>query len=1768
MAQKTDLNVSPYYDDFDEADNFHRTLFRPGFAIQARELTQLQSTLQNQIEKYGNHIFREGAMVVPGQLSFNNKYFTLKLATTFSSETVDPSQYYNATTPVTITGATTGVTAQVIGFTAATSTDQPLLHIDYINTGTDNETIVFADGENISANAGITHTSSYSSGVASATTFTSTYKATVEGQNATDTVANLSSASGPASRVGSAVKIESGVYYIRGHFVTCSEEILVLDPYSNNPSYRVGFTVTETLVTPESDTTLLDNATGSSNFAAKGAHRLKFSLALAKLARTSTSDSNFIQLMDVLDGTVQSLVRNTEYSILEETLARRTADESGDYTVQPFQAEVRECVDNDSIDATGIYQTRSLTSGSKTEDNNTPSSDLLCLRITPGKAFIKGYEVEKLAHTIKDVKKARDFATVNAGVTSFDVGNFSFITNVYGSPDVTPITGETTAFKKLELYDDKITTRGTANGNLIGVAKTRSIEYHSGTAGSTSATFKLFLFDLQPFTKLTLSGIPSPTLLATHTNGGVQLKGATSGATGFVFASGTSNEFVNLTNVVGTFSAGEKLIASDSALTGGLIEVAGGDGSTDITVSEISIKTFADARSVFMEDADSGQDFTADFVLDAAVGEGGSLLLEPGTGEPTGSQIQLETGTNEGTDVIALESREVARLKDTEKNISLFKLPKKVIKTLLTTSNSGASDTQYTIRRQFVGTTNASGVVTFTSGSNETFLAFSEKDYTVSILTAGDGTGAQGDIVSVDGKLSGTGSGSLTITDALILGDSAKVKVTATLLKTSVIQKNKTVNLMKQLKVATGTTDAFGTRPTDITISLGRADVFNLVAVFDSESTSADATAPSLTLTNISGTFTRGEKITGSVSGTKARIIDTSSPMSFVSASGKKFTTADTITGSSSGATATVSAVTDGSIAITRRYTLDTGMRDNFYDIARIVRKTSSPAPTGRLLIVYDYMEHGSGDLMSVDSYTDVALQMRYDDIPQYAATKVDPDAQKPTGLFPLQDTYDFRPRVADIAGTSSTLSTVDEITGNSFNFNSRVFSGTGSSTVDFPKPSSLVQSDFEHYLPKMVSVHLGEYGKFSVFEGNSAENPTLPTVPEIGLKLFEVFLPAYTPDPKKVVVVRKRHQRFTMKDIGKLESRIDHVEYYTALNMLEREAESFEVTDANGLNRFKAGFVVDNFDGHRIGDTVHKDYKNSIDIENNELLPKHHMNAIRLNENNTSDAERTLDGYQKTGSLITLPYTEETIVEQPYATRVERVAAFHTFSWIGEVFLSPDGDEWFETAVAPELVVNVDGNYDAVISAVKNQTGTIWNMWESQWAGVTETDGDFVKDQDGEIVRAIETFSTDTGTTAISSAVLAQIDRESQGSKVISRAMIPFCREKKILFTAHGLKPNTKIYVFLAGFNASSFVTPANSSFSNVASPIKGSQLITSGAGAVQGHLEIPNPKIFGNLQFPTGNLQFRITSSSTNRLNRDPITAAQTIYHANGILETSQETIIATKNAIIVAEDIVETTYRGGNWGHQGGGTQNYDQNDGDGLQAFFDCNGNFVTTYSDTTTVNGCVAGSQTNSTSSSTNASGNSNSDEADDGHGSSAGADDGPGEGAAGLCWIAGTKVLMADRTRKNIEDLVVGDKVLTFAEDDRRWNTPLEAKKITEFTVGLEDIWYLNDTGTSKEEWIIRANGEAARVRWLKVGDEIMSSSGKPITVNRVEAKGTVEPVFNFMTEDNYSYTADDIRTVRGMAVRGQNMLPATGGKSAREAYEITFGRKFDQAVA
>jgi len=79
MPSKTDFNVSPYFDDYDESKKFHRVMYRPAFAVQARELTTQQSITQNQIEKLGDHMFKHGAMVIPGETTIDLDYQAVKL---------------------------------------------------------------------------------------------------------------------------------------------------------------------------------------------------------------------------------------------------------------------------------------------------------------------------------------------------------------------------------------------------------------------------------------------------------------------------------------------------------------------------------------------------------------------------------------------------------------------------------------------------------------------------------------------------------------------------------------------------------------------------------------------------------------------------------------------------------------------------------------------------------------------------------------------------------------------------------------------------------------------------------------------------------------------------------------------------------------------------------------------------------------------------------------------------------------------------------------------------------------------------------------------------------------------------------------------------------------------------------------------------------------------------------------------------------------------------------------------------------------------------------------------------------------------------------------------------------------------------------------------------------------------------------------------------------------------------------------------------------
>ena len=147
MAQNTDLNVSPYYDDYTESKNFHRILFRPSNAIQARELTQLQSILQNQVERFGNHVFDEGALVMGGTVTVNTLYEAVKVnATNPNGSGTETAETYRASSVGKyFQGQTSGVVGKIINSVAATSSGDPLtLFVTYVKNNADSSTTTYS----------------------------------------------------------------------------------------------------------------------------------------------------------------------------------------------------------------------------------------------------------------------------------------------------------------------------------------------------------------------------------------------------------------------------------------------------------------------------------------------------------------------------------------------------------------------------------------------------------------------------------------------------------------------------------------------------------------------------------------------------------------------------------------------------------------------------------------------------------------------------------------------------------------------------------------------------------------------------------------------------------------------------------------------------------------------------------------------------------------------------------------------------------------------------------------------------------------------------------------------------------------------------------------------------------------------------------------------------------------------------------------------------------------------------------------------------------------------------------------------------------------------------------------------------------------------------------------------------------------------------------------------------------------------------------------
>ena len=1773
MPQKTNLNVTPYYDDFDADKNFYKILFRPGYSIQTRELTQIQSILQNQIESFGKYAFKQGDLVVPGEVGLNNKlnYVKLSLVSEVAVNEGNNIVYkkYDITSLIgqQIRGLSSGVVASIVAAKESTETSSDTIYVNYLTSGNSNTEETFRQGETLEVIDGV------NTPLMVVGTDGSVLPTSIKVKNP-DTN-NVSSLESPAMGYASAVEVQEGIYFVNGYFVLNKKQLLVIDDYYNVPSAVVGFKISEEIVTPEIDSSLYDNSIGSSNYTAPGAHRLKISLSLAKYELNETLDRNFIQLITVYKGSIQKKVSPTNYSLIEQTLARRTFDESGDYVVDNFSIDIREYVQKNNNG--GLYA--SADDGTYNGLSSAEANRKMVASIGPGKAYIRGYEIVNKETKYLEINKARESLTSdNTLLKTKGLPTFS-ITNVYGSVPLNKEGSDLTAYPYINLYSTfndgsiglsntelstdikqtvdrrgkifssneaikTITVEVTSTTNPLGSINDSTFESNLGTlyfvktrndVGSPlsvgSVTSLAYSIVNKPlinsnenvkFLELTISGqkddieflmvdydlgdlqgnyrrklflTNSDAAIDTNSFGRIvdysetitpligrvnpnnfylQKRGSGFNSdTDIVLSRGRLSEGTEAYNAIfglsyfnpefytkiildtppadGSFGVGKYIFGLKSGAYG----VVEGSASGKYSIGKILfVKTlfgrFLSGESVRDEDSNTNKIATDNTISHF-------IIPNRGSGYSDGSKIVIN-GVEYDSSVIELlridgsgsfykatiKNRNALSNQYAQPPVVTIKQPSgsadpnsaAVILPVLT-RNSVTTYTPQNVKS--VGCRYGSGNANvFTADlvvddqnfseikSITDFTFFGSKGYnfiestnynadassllqqgdiiqfsdvdnnlirtTVSYSTKQDGTAKtriyldsvlSGDVVNAGvvrlrpNVINSNGgslifpSGSNQISKIIASSEDTKVKYFIRRdFITTASSSGGNITFVAQLPFGTQRFVSFNEQNFIVTV-LDPGDAPNIsigdIVYIDEDSvdiksatdTASGLTSGSIILSLPSNYFgiipNNGEfpklKLTATVevengkpriktSITNKRIVVSSSGDKVIPLRGFDYDS-EAIEILSYSDAYKLRYVYEGSLSqppevdtagnlvsgtdVTDRFTFDNGQRDTLYDVSRIILNPGFAQTTGQLLIAFDYFEHSQGDFCTIDSYLHEA-GVTEDEIPSFNSSV--------HGIVNLRNVIDFRPKV-DVNTTISgfqDLSSLSNTIGN--------FSSSGSVISSSPAPDSNLEYTISfsqvQYLDRIDAVFLNKNGQFIVKEGNSSLNPSKPEPIDDAIPLFYAYIPAYTQSSKDVRITPVDNRRYTMRDIGKLEKRIERLEYYTTLSILEQQALNMQIKDEIGLDRFKSGFIVDNFESHRTGNLISSDYMCSIDSQQSVLRPQSKEDSFILEEVNTREDQRIVAGYKKSGNIITLPYSNLALLGNNYASKTINPNPFVVLQYAGDAFISPSIDQWYNQSIEPIIVDTNTDIYKIFLSKdnVKDSFSSLYNSFVVNWIGaspsftVINSLGQ-INTQDTQSSVSVATVSSTSNISPQNNEIAKGVQTKSVRGNIVSTSLQFFARSIPIKFVIRRLKPNTKISVFLEGRNINRWVNPdfrftgiAGNSLSSFNGPIT-----TDSDGNASGIIILPaghppreNAVWTGDvntvdydttaeeINITTGVKTFRFTSSSIDADKLTVDTYAEVKYYATGILPENPSTIISTRPSFFKANEGVQ--------------------------------------------------------------------------------------------------------------------------------------------------------------------------------------------------------------------------------------------------------------------
>lgn len=497
-----------------------------------------------------------------------------------------------------------------------------------------------------------------------------------------------------------------------------------------------------------------------------------------------------------------------------------------------------------------------------------------------------------------------------------------------------------------------------------------------------------------------------------------------------------------------------------------------------------------------------------------------------------------------------------------------------------------------------------------------------------------------------------------------------------------------------------------------------------------------------------------------------------------------KGTTADTLYFNGFVDVASVIGITgakDGSnISLLSYFKFDNGQREDMYDWSRMTMNAGVTGITGPYSATITRYTRSTPILTHSffvgQSYTGDTSTSDY--IPTFTANS--------GKVYKLRDCIDFRPdRGATFANFTQLSQTSIIPTNTAANDN---------------------QFQYTHYLPRIDKVVLTRDRNFSVIKGVPALNPEPPADNPNAMTLYTLGVNPFTFGPDDVVVRQVENKRYTMQDIGDLEKRIEAVEYYTALNILEQDAKSISIKDDAGDEMPKRGIVVDQFKGHVVSDTEDPMFAASVDYELNELRPSFTAASFSLTGGTLSNMVGN-----STDKVYTMSFNASGEISNIISSDYVEINPFGVVSFLGSMTISPSSDVWFDTSSRPKVQVNISGENDNWVSGPSNGFGTRYNDWESIWFG-KNANAQKTTNVNSITKRKIDAKVDGVALNSLNSSTTPDSIKKRIQEKSVVKDVLPMAREKAIKITAKGLKPSTQFYVFCDDVHVTPFCSGQSS--------------------------------------------------------------------------------------------------------------------------------------------------------------------------------------------------------------------------------------------------------------------------------------------------------------------------------------------------------------------